>query len=962
MKFLGGVVCSFLFAVAALGGQIQGRVTNAQGTAVPGAKVTVTHPGNAARWEATTAADGSYAVAGLESGSYRITVAGPPGQGSLQREVVLGAGGAEARADFQFPPTAAPALAASVAEERNPNIFIYRIDLNDLRNQLTIARGPNPQYLPTLKAEQNYFGAEYGTPLLQFDLISSRSLARSWQGSVVAQHQNSALNARNFFNVGPLRGSRTTTYNVTASGPLASDQASALLDFGQLFNSGMVNGNVQVPTASERAPQSSDPQVNAVIAKLLQAYPAELPNLPAVSLRQLNTNAPRDIRTATGLARLDLKPGEDTAAAFRYSINDYREDPFQLVVGQNPQTDLRTQAAHASLTRTFSPQMVGRFGFHFDRVKALLLPTQQFDNLLSSLGYGNVPNIQFSPNNNTQTELYNLGPGTIFPRQRFQNRMELYSDLTRTVGRHTLKAGGSLTRVQVNDLQSYNSRGALSFSPDFGRTGVQNFLLGTPVSFSITLGNLYRGFRNWEHGLFLQDDFRVTPTFSLNWGARYDLETAPTEVNRLTTVAFPTDRNNLAPRFGLAWNPGRGKTVIRGAYGISYSFIFPVTYQVTRFNPPAVQVLQVDAPSLLDALALANRPESVQAQPGSRSSLWTLSPDLVTPYSHQYNLAVERTLPWASTLRLAYMGSRSFHLLRQGVYNRAAPILPDPNRTRNTSRNVNDRRPDSRYFDINVIESNSNDYYDALQLSWDKRLTHGLAFRAAYTFSKDINTGGDFTNTASGVEVPPETGMPSCETCDVVSDQKGVALYDTPHVLLLTYSYNLPFAAGLNGWKSALLRGWQISGTTTLQSGLPFHLHTGSDAPGIGNVDGASQDRPNILNPSILGKSVDNPDTSSQILERSYFDHNVVPGGRGNLGWNTFRKDGTQNWNFAVGRTFRLPGGAERSLQFRGEFINLSNHPAFDKPGVLTAVATFGKIINTVNKGRQVQFSLRLNF
>ena len=131
------------------------------------------------------------------------------------------------------------------------------------------------------------------------------------------------------------------------------------------------------------------------------------------------------------------------------------------------------------------------------------------------------------------------------------------------------------------------------------------------------------------------------------------------------------------------------------------------------------------------------------------------------------------------------------------------------------------------------------------------------------------------------------------------------------------------------------------------------------------------------MNPSLLGKSFDNPDTVRAILGADTcrppgtdglpylhcqnFDTNILPGGRGNLGYNTFRKDGTANWNVAFARSFRLPG-ADRSLDFRTEFINFFNTPQFDKPGTQLAAATFGKIINTVNKGRQVQFTLKLNF
>jgi hypothetical protein len=385
-----------------------------------------------------------------------------------------------------------------------------------------------------------------------------------------------------------------------------------------------------------------------------------------------------------------------------------------------------------------------------------------------------------------------------------------------------------------------------------------------------------------------------------------------------------------------------------------------------------VQVLEINTPNLVDALALAKAAPTMKPIPGAQQNLYLLSPDLVLPYTHMYNLGLEWALPAQTLVRAAYMGSRSFHLLTLGVYNRPVVVPGIPT----TSATINKRRPDQRYGAINVVESNSIDYYDAAQASVEKRLTRGLTLRAAYTFSKDINLGGDFTNTASGVEVPPEEGTLTCETCNRF-DQKGLALFDTPQVLAISYAYRLPFFAGSTHGPAAALQGWQISGTTLFQSGVTFHLHTGSDAAGYGNVDGDTGDRPNILNPSLLGKTFDNPGTAAALLGADtcrrpgtdglpylhcqYFDTNIAPGGRGNLGMNTFRKDGTANWNVAFGRSFRLPGG-ERSLDFRTEFINFFNTPQFDKPGVQLALATFGKITNTVNKGRQVQFTLRLNF
>ncbi|OFW43446.1 MAG: hypothetical protein A3J28_10360 [Acidobacteria bacterium RIFCSPLOWO2_12_FULL_60_22] len=935
--------------------QIEGRVTNAQGASVSGAKVTAVHRDNSLRREATTGSDGTYAIGGLEPGVYTVTLLGVSGQATLRRQVTLGSGASSVRANFQLPAAAAPNVAG--AEERNPNIFIYRIDLNDLRNRLTTARGPDPQYLPELKPEQNYFGSEFGTPLLAFETIRPRPLLRSWRGSLSGFHQNSALNARNFFNVGPLRASRSTNYGITGEGPLQSQKTSLLLSFGQTFTSGFVNGNVQAPLASERTPLASDPQVNAIIRNALRAFPADLPNLPYVSLRQLNTNALRDIEATNGLARLDLKLNDSTSGAFRYFLDEYSETPFQIILGQNPRTDLRFQGLYSNLTHSFSSQATGRFGFHYDRVRVDLGPTKQYEDLLAPLGLKTAPDLVWKAGSLGLSASLGLGPGKQFPRRRVQNRFQFYADGSKTAGRHSLTAGWGIARLQVNDLQSDNLRGLLSFSSDFGNDEVTNFLLGRSTQLTLTLGNLYRGFRNWEHSFYWGDQIRVSPTLSFSLGVRYELMTAPSEVNHLTAVGFPTDKNNFAPRFGFAWNPRRGKTAIRGTYGISYGTFMPVSYGMTRFNPPAVQVLQIQIPdlrNLVNLLAVANQPPA----PGGRSSLFQLSPDLIFPYSHQYSFGIERELPWATQLRVAYIGMRSFHLLTQGMYNRAADV---PGLVATTA-NINDRRPDPRSFDINVIESNSIAYYDAVQVGVNKRLSRGLSVRAAYTFGKNIDTGGDFTNTGSGLEVPPENGTSVCERCDRVADLKSWSSFDTPQVLALTFLYDLPSFTTRNGWMPALVKGWQISGTTIFQSGIPYHLHTGSDGPGIGNVDGNTSDRPNILNPSLLGKSIDNPDTAPSILRREYFDTNIPVGGRGNIGYNVLRKDGTNNWNFAVGRTFRLPGGGERSLQFRAEFYNFLNHPQFDKAGYQFSSETFGKITNTVNKGRQVQFALRLNF
>ena len=113
---------------------------------------------------------------------------------------------------------------------------------------------------------------------------------------------------------------------------------------------------------------------------------------------------------------------------------------------------------------------------------------------------------------------------------------------------------------------------------------------------------------------------------------------------------------------------------------------------------------------------------------------------------------------------------------------------------------------------------------------------------------------------------------------------------------------------------------------------------------------------------AILGQSFDNPDTSVALLRRADFDTHIPPGGRGNIGFNVFRKDGTSNWNVSIGKAFRFRRWGEASVQFRAAFLNLFNHAQFDKPGFNLTSPFFGQITNTVNRGRVTQLSVRVNF
>ena len=191
-------------------------------------------------------------------------------------------------------------------------------------------------------------------------------------------------------------------------------------------------------------------------------------------------------------------------------------------------------------------------------------------------------------------------------------------------------------------------------------------------------------------------------------------------------------------------------------------------------------------------------------------------------------------------------------------------------------------------------------------------------------------------------------------------DLRGLSGFDQKHAFLSRFTYVTPAPAGWNSWLRQAFGAWDLSAVTLIKTGTPFTIEAGADSPGIGNVDGNSGDRVHIVDPSILGRTIDNPDTSVAGLPASAFAFMSVGELRGNIGRNTFRKDGVNNVNTSLSRTWRV--SAEKAFTFRAESINFFNSPQFASPGSTLSSPNFGRITNTLNEGRTFRFFLRFAF
>ncbi|MSO21638.1 MAG: TonB-dependent receptor [Acidobacteria bacterium] len=940
-------VLSLALLVAASGhaaGPLNGRVSDLNGAPVSGAQVTVKAAESATAKSATTAADGKFTMETLPAGVYTITIR-RQGFADMVRQYVASDSEPARELSFRLQSTRPQAISLG-ADELNPNVFVVKLDANEAQRQLG-SRGANAALPTDFRSVENSYGSHFGFQMRSLDVTRPRNLLGEYHGSLYETHQNSRLNARSFFQAGGLLPSRRNEFGATIGGPIVKSKLSFDFAWSKAEETGYVNGNIQVPLPEERTPLTTDPASRAMISRLFSAYPNQLPNRPDINSRQLNTNGLRDISSTAYTGRFDLRPTGKDQIVFEQRYYDATEKPFELIVGQNPITLLRPQSAHLTEIHTVSPNTTARLVLNFDRLRVSLAPTESYRNLLAPLGITNVPDIAFGRNG----DFSNIGPGSSYPRLRVENRFHVAPEATQVRGRHTITAGVLVSRLQINDLQSDNSRGSFEFSRNAGRSAVENFRLGLPTTFKINLGDFYRGFRNWEHAVYLQDRIKLLPTFTLTLGMRHEVVTKPVEVNDRTDVGFGTDANNFGPTAGFAWNPRGGKVALRGGYGWWYSSIYPLLYQRARFNPPDVKVISIDdSPNLVNPLASVAGVDTANL----RSGLNLLSPDLVAPYMHVYSFSIERELPGGLFFRTGYAGSRTVKMPWEVISNRGVNV---PGVVA-TTRNVDERRPDSRYLAISTVTNGGISYYDSLQVAFDRRTGRSITWTARYVFSKAINTGDtNFADIGTGRHI-------SMEPFNIVGDLKAVENFDTPHAFSLTFRHQLPTALLGSGLVNKIVGGWRSSGTLTLRSGTPYMLHTGSDAPGFGNVDGIGQERPNILKPAIIGKSVDHPDTSTTILRKEYFDTNLPVGGRGNLGFNSFRTDGTTNMNFAVEREFALRRGGDQfpSLQFRAEFFNFFNHAQFDSYAPHVANEIFGKITNTVNRGRVTQLFMRLRF
>ena len=809
---------------------------------------------------------------------------------------------------------------------RNENVQFNLID-NNAAKEAAIRLGTSATLVSAFDAERNYFSSELGTSPNGPVGLSARTLS-DWHGNVYWRHLNSATSARAFFQVGGVKPARENDYGFRVGRALWRG-ANFSIDASQRRIRGNVNGNVLVPRPDERTPLTSDPAESALVQRMLDVFPAEVPNRTDINERMLNTNAPQGIDDDSFTSRVDQAWGDKNRVAMQYSYLQQRVDAFQLIRTQNPDTTTRSHRARLTYGRTLSPTSDLQLTTAFDRAASLL--TQEPNELGTAVF--------------VSTALTSFGNGSTIPIDRARNVFRHGGLVRQTLGRHELTYGAEVFRRQVSGFEADSHRGAYSFNRAFGNDAVTNLRLGTASTYFLGVGNVHRGYRNWEGEGFVGDRWSPTPGLDLKMGLRWGFLTPPSEVDDLDSVAYDCDCNNFAPTFGFAYRLPSGVGRLRGGFGLHYGTIFDVTYMQIRYNSPNNAKLVIPTPKLIDPAGDVD----VSDLGSVRGVSYDIDPELAAPYSMQYNLSWEFEPVSEWLVSLGYVGSRSPKLLAQWHLNRAQIIEGIPT----TLRTVNERRADPTILERRFVLNGSRGYFDAARVDLTIPNWKGLNVQASYWFSKLIDLGTDYANTASNED---SWRARSQNVTDIHRDMKSLSRFDSPHATLLRLAYALPTAGPRGSWRAAAFGNWTLSMVSLMKTGTPFNIEMGSDAPGLGNVDGLPGERPMLLDPSVHGATIGHPD---KVLPREAFGF-LEPGGEGDLGRNVFRKGPIRNVNAALARRWSL--GGEAALTLRAESVNFFNTPQFAEPGTRLTDQNFGVITNTLNEGRTFRLGLEAAF
>jgi hypothetical protein len=741
-------------------------------------------------------------------------------------------------------------------------------------------------------------------------------------------------------------------------------------------------------------------RINPVGLNVASIYP--LPNQPG-NFNNYVTTANRVSEDDNISFRVDHRFGERDSIFFRYNWGSFKLDApqgqaaccletpaeaaarFDLgpwVAGiQN--TRLKTQGAGVNYTRVITNSLVNELRGGYARTVPFTFQSDFGTQAATSLGIQGINLTEFTtglPNMNIQDFTGLSGGPAFLPVNPKQTHWQIENSLNWVKSRHSMKFGYRLVDRYASPFTNTDTRSTLTFNRNFTNNPVNNSG-GTGLATLLTgyMTTAARGFllepydlRMQEHGLYVQDDFKVSNRMTVNAGLRYEIFTAPTEEqNRIVnfdpenlrliyagengaseTVNLETRKTNFAPRLGLTYLVTEdAKTILRTGYGITY---FPVAASASNLLGQQVPYTisqnvqpEVNPTNFANVRSIDNPfPAIQQVKPQTTAELNAANPRILghgfenqTPSAQQWHLGVERQLFGPVVAEVGYIGSAGKHLLL--CYN---PNEVQPGTGSQASRRL--LQPLSNMNNIVQCDPRNRSTFHGLQTRVNQRFANGFQLLFSYTWGKSLDYGG---SAASG---GGQTGNP--QTVTNMDAGKGPSGFDVRHRAVISSVYELPWGPNrpwLNqgGLLSAIVGGWQASSIITATTGRPFNVTL---AAGVNN--GA----PSWPNRTGSGQ-LDDPSVDLWFNPADFVA--PPPNTYGDVGRGVLYSPGHLNVDLSLAKRFFLFGG-RTNVQARVEAFNLFNNPGFGFPNAAIGSPTVGRITSTVVDNRSMQFALKFDF
>jgi Carboxypeptidase regulatory-like domain/TonB dependent receptor len=929
---------------------------------------------------------------------------------------------------------------------------------------------PNPDTLEEFKMQTGLYDAAFGRGAGANVSVLTRKGGNDYHGSIFEFLRNNILNANDFFlnETGQPRADlKENQFGFAAGGPVIKDK---LFFFGSYQRTRQINGIAagqsriacsaslrEPPLTNDRSPQAlgqlfggmkgaeggaavnpDGSNINPVALALLNfklpngsfliPTPQVIdPSRPFASQGFSVFSEPCSFDENQFLFNLDYIVSVKHRFAERFFISDSDQSVTFPGSGTNPVGNIsgftspgESQFVVFTLADTYTLSAAS-----LNEARIGYVRTQSGTGAEAPFSWSGVGVSEGEMNENNELPSLNIlgsvSMASAFPRTYTQNSF-VFSDVFSWLrGPHTLRFGGSLTRLQDNlNFAGFGSYLQFLSWPDF--------LLGLSASGGGTFSNVFesadafgllnREFRAWEGSGFAQDDYRIARSLTLNLGLRYErlgqfgdrlgrnssfdfssadstpppegsldgyvvasnfAGTVPPGVTRTDNSAgtYGLGQNTVAPRIGFAWRvlPRSNRLTLRGGYGIYYS----------RPTGQAFTTSVLSAPFALTRVStgLANAHATFQepfAQPFPTPSSFPL----FQPYSaatnlgintlsavfrpamvQQFSLNAQTELQKDLLLEVAYVGARGTHLQAFRSLNQAlnaSPADPINGVTSNTLANIPLRvpvpgiRPDA----LRVMESEGDSWYNGLEVSLTKRLSHGLQFLASYSFSKTLDTDGSEINGISAANTLPLGNQ------NLPYQRWGRSSIDRPQRFVFSETWTVPGPP--NGIESRFLTGWAVAAVVTVQSGTALTIADTN----AHNVFGISEDRAQLTGACTKSQFVTAGPIGSKL--NSYFNDAcfTTPAVIGADGLGTAFGDGgtgivdgpgQANLDIALSKVTATSWPVEGSgLQFRAEFFNALNHPQFANPDNNFSSPTFGVISSTSVNARVIQLALKFIF